>query len=151
MPNQYVSVDPAVRFWSKVNKQGPKRKRMKSRCWVWTGGCLSAGYGHFWFEGKTVKAHRAAWFFEHGEWPMKPLHHLCHRESCVRPSHLRQMSYKKHNDTHKKKRCKRGHKLSGKNVWINPAGARVCIECKRMHGRNNERARRARLKAEKER
>ena len=146
MPNQYVEGPEAEeRFWLKVNKQGPKRKRMETRCWTWQAGCLKSGYGHFWMEGKTYKAHRAAWYFTFGKWPSEDLHHKCKRRECVRPSHLSEVKDKEHNDLHKKEFCKRNHPLSGENVWINPAGARVCLTCKRMHGRENERKRRERM------
>jgi hypothetical protein len=29
--------------------------------------------------------------------------------------------------------CKRGHELSGPNVYLNPRGVRVCKECRRLH------------------
>lgn len=138
-------MEPEARFWSKVNKQGPKV--LKSRCWLWTAGALKSGYGHFYLDKKTVKAHRAAWFFEHGTWPTE-LHHKCKQRGCVRPSHLTEVGPREHNDLHKKTRCVRGHKLSGQNVRINRKGARVCVECARMHGRINEQKRRDRMKDE---
>jgi hypothetical protein len=33
-----------------------------SGCWLWTGARTTGGYGHFRFEGRTVPAHRVAWF-----------------------------------------------------------------------------------------
>ena len=32
--------------------------------------------------------------------------------------------------------CKRGHPLSGDNLYINPQGSRVCKTCRAMHSRN---------------
>lgn len=164
MPNQYVRSDPEERFWAKVNKQGPKRRWMKTRCWVWTAGTMKgfrkdgyeyAKYGHFHFEGKTVKAHRMAWYFKYGEWPSSQIDHLCRRHGCVRPSHLEdvtalvniQRGKSPSAKNARKQTCKRNHPLIGNNLRINSKGARVCIECARMHGRINERKRREKMGA----
>jgi hypothetical protein len=32
-----------------------------------------------------------------------------------------------------KEHCKRGHSLSGDNVYINPRGVRICRECRKLH------------------
>ena len=32
--------------------------------------------------------------------------------------------------------CKRGHQLSGDNLYVHPSGRRVCIECRKLHKRN---------------
>lgn len=39
-----------------------------------------------------------------------------------------------------KTHCKRGHELSGDNVYIAPSGRRIraCVECKRMHNRSRK-------------
>lgn len=38
--------------------------------------------------------------------------------------------------------CKRGHPLSGENLYTHPKGVRVCIECRKLHKRSfRERAR----------
>ena len=44
-----------ARFWSKVQIGGP------DDCWPWTGSRDEKGYGHFWENGKVVKAHRKSW------------------------------------------------------------------------------------------
>lgn len=48
-----------IRFWNFVDKNGPLHKVIGSRCWIWKGGKIR-GYGHFWCNGKTLKAHRFA-------------------------------------------------------------------------------------------
>jgi hypothetical protein len=76
------AVDPAVRFWPRVNR-GPD-------CWEWTGARLkNGGYGVFWDGRRNVKAHR--WAYEHLVGPIPPaltIDHLCRNTACVRPDHL---------------------------------------------------------------
>jgi hypothetical protein len=69
------------RFWAKVQKTPV--------CWLWMGNKNDWGYGHFWLNGKMVKAHR--WSYEHhiGQVPPgKLLKHICDNPRCVRPDHL---------------------------------------------------------------
>lgn len=79
------------RFWEKVDKQGPTMPGMKTRCWVWTGGCDGCGYGTIGLgPSKGVgKASRVAWKLERGEIPdgLCVLHH-CDNPPCVRDEHL---------------------------------------------------------------
>lgn len=58
---------------------------------LWTASKTLAGHGKFMFHGKTMLAHRMAWFFEHGEILSRDqlLLHSCNVPSCVEVSHLR--------------------------------------------------------------
>lgn len=47
-----------------------------------------------WHYRRQLYAHRIAWFFEHGEWPIQHICHSCDTPACVRPSHLWQGSPK---------------------------------------------------------
>lgn len=67
------------RFWSKVSKR-------RSGCWEWTAGTVD-GYGRFRLNGKSVGAHRVAWFLTHGSMPEGPLLHRCDNKLCVNPAH----------------------------------------------------------------
>jgi hypothetical protein len=58
-------------------------------CWPWTGAVNNAGYGHLWFEGRVVPAHRIS--FELAKGPIPPglqIDHLCRNRICVNPEHL---------------------------------------------------------------
>jgi hypothetical protein len=68
-----------ARFWSRVRKG--------DGCWEWTGGHNPAGYGVVRIGSKVQKAHRVAWWLEHGTWPAL-LRHRCDNPGCVRTDHL---------------------------------------------------------------
>lgn len=75
-------VDPAIRFWTHVDKSGD--------CWIWTGARYALGYGAFGPKGTgAMGAHRYSWILAHGEIPagMKVLH-KCDVRCCVNPDHL---------------------------------------------------------------
>lgn len=62
-------------------------------CWIWLASKGNSGnkqYGHFTMDGKTHRAHRAAWLLYNGEIPegMQVLH-SCDIGICVNPAHLR--------------------------------------------------------------
>ncbi len=73
----------SLRFWDKVDKQGPEG------CWVFTGSRNSDGYGSFNARPTTDRAHRAAWILTYGEIPesMSVLHR-CDNPPCCNPNHL---------------------------------------------------------------
>ena len=72
--------DAVERFWEKVNKT--------DKCWLWTGGKASDGYGSFNYDGGQ-RAHRFSWELHFGKIPsgLLVLHH-CDTPGCVRPDHL---------------------------------------------------------------
>ena len=75
-----------ARFWAKVNKepgQGPE-----GECWEWIAN-RNKGYGHFVIKRKVrVRAHRVAFFLEHGRWPIPFGCHTCDNCPCCNPAHI---------------------------------------------------------------
>lgn len=81
------SVDPADRFWSKVDKRG------ETECWPWLGVITTDGYGQFAANRKRYRAHRYAYELVVG--PIPEGYHIdhvrargCTRTDCVNPAHL---------------------------------------------------------------
>jgi len=66
----------------------------RDECLIWPfAGSTSHGYGHFYMNGKTVKAHRYMCELVYGPAP-SPVHHAAHscgkgHEGCTNPKHLR--------------------------------------------------------------
>ncbi len=73
----------ADRFWLWVDKSGGP-----DACWLWTGGKSPSGYGKFYINRKTVRAHRASFYLMRGYWPAGIVMHTCDTPPCVNPAHL---------------------------------------------------------------
>ncbi len=72
------------RFWSKV-----KKLEGKDACWEWQIAKDKNGYGKFFINGVTERAHRVIWKLIYGLIPNKSwVLHKCDNPSCVRPDHL---------------------------------------------------------------
>lgn len=82
-PRQRIVGDDVTRFRSKVDTaSGP------DACWPFLGGRDGHGYGIVRFQGKPAKAHRVAFFIEHGRWPEPMACHRCDNRPCCNPSHI---------------------------------------------------------------
>ncbi len=110
-------------------------------CWLWTASKNTKGYGHFRLDGKVVGAHRVAYELWVGSIPQGlEIDHLCRTPPCVNPAHMEPVTRRINvlrgvsfaavfaRRTH----CGNGHLLSGKNVYIDPHGARICKICRRL-------------------
>lgn len=58
-----------------------------SDCIEWTGATTEHGYGRRSFRGKTLLAHRIAFFEAHGHWP-NVCRHTCDNPPCINTDHL---------------------------------------------------------------
>jgi len=139
------------RFWEKVDKHGPKKRHMRTRCWVWIA-ANNGKYGVVMNEDRKMEyVHRVSWRMDRGR-PIphrKTIDHLCKTTKCVRPSHLRCVTMKKNlqagdgwgGRNHRKTHCPKGHAYNKKNTRIY-RGARYCKECDRIGAANKRAGRR---------
>jgi hypothetical protein len=122
------------------NRDFFKRVEITSTCWVWKGTILRGGYGQIKVNGKKHLAHR--FFYELLIGPIPnglTLDHLCRVRACVRPGHLEPVTSRENTlrgtnppaQNARKTHCKRGHPLSGSNLYVRPRGGRICRACSR--------------------
>lgn len=58
-------------------------------CLLWTGKINNRGYGVFWWRGRDIYAHRAAWEMQVGPIPAGlQIDHRCRVRRCVNVDHL---------------------------------------------------------------
>lgn len=112
-----------------------------SGCWIWMKS-LRYGYGQVWIRPNIMQAHRLAYQLYVGLIPegLQVLH-KCDIKCCVNPDHVYlgtdadntrdklqrgTFSYFNSLQTH----CKRGHPLSGENLYLCPDGRRQCRSCR---------------------
>ena len=61
----------------------------ESGCWIWDTNISRDGYGKFWHEGKTKRAHRVSYEIHRGPIPKGMcVCHRCDTPRCVNPDHL---------------------------------------------------------------
>jgi hypothetical protein len=147
---------PAFRFFAKVAVS-------PDGCWEWmaqrcTPPVLS--YGRFWFDGKSVMAHRFCYELLVGPIPDgAELDHLCRNPPCVRPDHLEPVTSLENvaraerpdpkvwanNGAHNrvKTHCPKDHELTPENTYIQDRGngkvSRSCIICREERSKNRRR------------
>ncbi len=78
-----------ARFVSKIDYRGPipESCQVLGECHVWTASKDHNGYGRFHLNGKSLLAHRVAFWRRFGRWPVVACH-LCNNPSCVNPEHI---------------------------------------------------------------
>ena len=117
-------------------------------CWEWVGAIKSTGYGVYQHAPSSRLAHRAVYEMARG--PIPPglqLAHLCRNPGCINPDHLEAVTNRENSlrgesfsaKNAKKTHCKRGHALSGENLYVYQ-GRRYCRACGREWGRAARRA-----------
>lgn len=121
------------RFWENVHVVHP------AGCWWWEGKVSTNGYGEFAIGPRalgTVYAHRFAYETLVAIIPpgMQP-DHLCRNRLCANPDHLEIVTpgeNTRRGGPARKTHCKRGHLLSGRNLYVQPTtGRRSCLTCRR--------------------
>ena len=57
-------------FWDSVDKTSSPEYKNLGRCWVWTKGLFTQGYGQIYWRGVyALKTHRLSWEFAYGPVP----------------------------------------------------------------------------------
>lgn len=124
------------RFWSKVDiTSSPKG------CWLWIAPLDEDGYGRFHIDKnrKIGMAHRFAYELLVSPIPPKLVtDHLCKTRNCVNPNHMRLVTTSENvysGDSlwavnKRKTHCKRGHPLSGDNLYLFHRGNRLERHCR---------------------
>lgn len=78
-----MSLDQIKCFWSRVDMKDI------DKCWVWTGGCNSRGYGRINLNYIIYLSHRISYFLTYGYFnPGNKVLHICNNPVCCNPKHL---------------------------------------------------------------
>lgn len=142
-----MKLDPAVRFWRRVDR-GDDRA-----CWLWRGPRSKTGYGSFWGDDGPQRVHVFAYELLVGPVPDGlELDHTCRNRQCVNPAHLEPVTHAENmarrapfHPGHKVTHCPQGHEYTPENLIPNRR-SRECKECGRERSREYRRRKRAERK-----
>lgn len=140
-------VEPEIRFWAKVDKNGPlpSNRPDLGPCWIWKGHVKPNGYGQFSLGslgnyGKP-NAHVFAYQILCGAIPEGlELDHLCRLPRCVNPFHLEPVTHSENIRRgwwalHKPKtHCSFGHPYTPENTYYRTDGKKECRICRTIKG-----------------
>jgi hypothetical protein len=149
-----------------MNTNTPSTSLLTTSCVPWKGAITGDGYGTVKQNGKSVYAHRLAWFRKHGTWP-GPLDHTCHNTDtscpggkgcrhrrCINLAHLEEVTSRQNTlrSSHTipaqnaiKTQCPSGHPYDSENTYARK-GKRHCRICNKLSNRlRNATNRRAKI------
>lgn len=154
-PRPRLGLTPIERFYTHVNLNGPlpRSRPDLGPCHLWEAGTDPKGYGIFWADGTTHRAH--IWIYEQKIAPVpsdrEMDHFACDTTGCVNFLHERPVTHVENVLRSggpaalnlAKVKCPAGHDLDEANTRINSQGSRECLTCKRDQQRRMKQAKRA--------
>jgi hypothetical protein len=158
-PRTVRHLSPAQRLLNRA------RLEVSTGCWRWDGPLhigkypIAAGHGKHSIAGEQY-AHRASYRLWVGEIPeSQRIVWTCGDEPCINPQHLKAIpqievcrgseAWDESQDCWKHaprgprghaSHCRRGHAMSGENLYITPTGLRHCVACRRLRDRARRRS-----------
>lgn len=135
-----------TKFWNKVDLPF---EATNEDCWLWNASKNNCGYGQFWFNKKSMRAHRLSYLWYKGEIPEGlEVCHKCDEPSCINPNHLFVATHQQNlqdcadknrlnNEMASRNYCSRGHEYTPENTWnyVSKEGYPY-RKCKRCEKRN---------------
>ena len=100
---------------------------------------IGDGYGYACIDGRSCRAHKAAWVEAHG--PIDDdltIDHLCFNKLCLNTRHMEIVTRAENTRRSRasvarraKTHCPQGHAYEGENLYVDKRGARYCVTCLR--------------------